>query len=113
MKKSGNDKNAVKRIGANIRRPTPGLKSIPNAFTAYELDKSKRGITLCSDVFNRAAFIMEVATDSADPSLIISINLLIPYAENNGIVKHKKFVIFLPLRKKSKYLPGNTLTYKK
>ena len=29
MKKSGNDRNAVIRIGAKISNPTPGLKSKP------------------------------------------------------------------------------------
>ena len=30
LKKSGNDKNTVSRIGAKIKRPTPGANSIPN-----------------------------------------------------------------------------------
>ena len=31
LKKSGNEKNTVSRIGAKIKRPTPGANSIPNA----------------------------------------------------------------------------------
>ena len=30
LKKSGNEKNTVNRIGAKIKRPTPGANSIPN-----------------------------------------------------------------------------------
>ena len=38
LKKSGNEKNTVNRIGAKTKRPTPGANSIPyDAVKTYEI----------------------------------------------------------------------------
>ena len=44
LKKSGNEKNTVSRIGAKIKRPTPGANSIPNALVKMCIMPAEPGI---------------------------------------------------------------------